>query len=144
MDDFNNSATGRRRLKNHDCPIRDVLDRVGDAWSVLAVFKLDSGPLRFNELKRQIDGISQRMLTVTLRNLERDGLITRTVIPSTPPQVEYALTGIGQSLVIPIRALADWAAQSQPIIQQARDTYDLAVRQRQIEEPAAANEETSA
>jgi DNA-binding HxlR family transcriptional regulator len=143
MDDSTGSVTGRRRLKNHDCPIRDVLDRVGDAWSILAVFKLDNGPLRFNELKRQIDGISQRMLTVTLRNLERDGLITRTVIPSTPPQVEYALTEIGRSLVVPIRALSDWAAQSQSTIQQARDTYDLAAQQRNAGNIAAAHEETS-
>ncbi|TWI57647.1 HxlR family transcriptional regulator [Pseudomonas duriflava] len=146
MGDGNSHATpitGRRRLQHHDCPIRDVLDRVGDAWSILAIFKLGQGPLRFNELKRQISGISQRMLTVTLRNLERDGLVCRTVIPMTPPQVEYALTPIGRSLLVPIQALADWAAQSQPIIQQARDAYDLAAQQHSTPACVTASEETS-
>ena len=79
-------------------PVRLILSRIGDKWSVLIVMALCGGPRRFNELKRSIDGISQRMLTLTLRSMERDGLITREVFPTTPPRVEYALTALGQSL----------------------------------------------
>jgi DNA-binding HxlR family transcriptional regulator len=108
------------------CPIRDVLDRIGDAWSVLVLTTLEPGPERFNQLRRQVEGISQRMLTVTLRHLERDGLVSRTVIPSTPPQVEYALTAMGRSLCIPLKVLADWAGSHQPVIRGARRQYDSA------------------
>lgn len=106
------------------CPIRDVLDRIGDAWSVLVLTTLEPGPLRFNQLRRQVEDISQRMLTVTLRHLERDGLVSRTVIPSTPPQVEYALTAMGRSLCLPLKVLADWAGSHQPVIRGARRLYD--------------------
>jgi DNA-binding HxlR family transcriptional regulator len=82
-----------------------VLDRVGDTWSLLVIINLQEKPVRFNALKRGIEGISQRMLTVTLRSLERDGLIRRTVRPTTPPEVEYALTELGQSIAVPIGAL---------------------------------------
>jgi len=119
--------TGRGRpsaLQEFKCPIRDVLDRVGDAWSVLVVTNLAEGPTRFNELRRRVDGISQRMLTVTLRHLERDGLVSRTVMPTTPPQVEYALTELGHSLCRPLDVLADWAETSQPLIRAARERYD--------------------
>ncbi|HWW99301.1 helix-turn-helix domain-containing protein [Collimonas sp.] len=108
------------------CPVRDVLDRIGDAWSVLVLTTLEPGPQRFNQLRRQVEGISQRMLTVTLRHLERDGLVLRTVIPSTPPQVEYALTDMGRSLCIPLKVLADWAGCHQPVIRGARRQYDNA------------------
>ncbi|HTD04056.1 MULTISPECIES: helix-turn-helix domain-containing protein [Oxalobacteraceae] len=108
------------------CPIRDVLDRIGDAWSVLVITTLEPGPGRFNQLRRQVDGISQRMLTVTLRHLERDGLVSRTVIPSTPPQVEYALTETGRSLCLPLKVLADWAGSHQTVIRGARRQYDVA------------------
>ena len=94
------------------CPIREVLDRVGDTWSVLVIINLKSQPLRFNALRRSIEGISQRMLTVTLRSLERDGLVSRTVRPTTPPEVEYALTGFGHSLAVPVAALGCWAAEN--------------------------------
>lgn len=110
--------------EDHPCPIRDVLDRIGDAWSVLVVITLEKKPTRFNALKRQVDNISQRMLTVTLRHLERDGLISRTVIPSTPPQVEYALTPLGYSLCTPLQVLADWAGGNQTQIRGARRRYD--------------------
>ena len=106
------------------CAVRDVLDRVGDAWSVLVVLRLGESPRRFNELRRQVGGISQRMLTVTLRHLERDGLVARRVIPHTPPQVEYRLTELGRSLLGAIEILAQWAVAHQPEIQTARDTYD--------------------
>jgi DNA-binding HxlR family transcriptional regulator len=108
-----------------DCrAVSDVLARVGDKWSVLAVTRLGSGPLRFNELRRSIGGISQRMLTLTLRGLERDGLITRTVFPTVPPRVEYALTALGRDLLQPVSALGDWALRNQAKIARARDQFD--------------------
>ncbi|WP_370446488.1 winged helix-turn-helix transcriptional regulator [Glaciimonas sp. PCH181] len=112
--------------EDHPCPIRDVLDRIGDAWSVLVMITLEQKPTRFNALRRQVDGISQRMLTVTLRHLERDGLISRTVIPTTPPQVEYALTMLGQSLCTPLQVLTEWAGGHQSAIRGARQQYDVA------------------
>ena len=94
------------------CPaVREVLNRVGDKWSVQVVALLGDGAMRFNELRKSIEGISQRMLTLTVRNLERDGLVTRTVFPEIPPRVEYALTALGHTLLEPITALADWAAE---------------------------------
>ena len=113
-----------RRNQNYDCPIRDVLDRVGDAWSVLVISELAKGPCRFNALRRVIDGISQRMLAVTLRNLERDGLVSRHVHDLKPPQVEYALTERGHSLDKAIRDLALWAERNQPGIRKSREAYD--------------------
>ncbi|MBE1283719.1 MAG: transcriptional regulator [Rhodobacteraceae bacterium] len=115
---------GARRKLDYDCPIRDVLDRVGDAWSVLTIIELSKGPCRFNALRRVIDGISQRMLSVTLRQLERDGLVSRTVLPTAPPQVEYALTDRGHSLFHAIGALSDWAVEHQPGIRASRQLYD--------------------
>jgi DNA-binding HxlR family transcriptional regulator len=104
--------------------IREVLDRVGDKWSVLLVVLLTDGPRRFNDLRRSIDGISQRMLTHTLKALERDGLVTRTVYSTVPPKVEYALTELGNTLLEPITALADWARGNGVAMQQARARYD--------------------
>lgn len=115
---------GARRKLEYDCPIRDVLDRVGDAWSVLTILELAKGPCRFNALRRVIEGISQRMLSVTLRQLERDGLVMRTVLPTAPPQVEYALTDRGQSLFRAIGALNEWAVENQPRIRASRRLYD--------------------
>lgn len=109
---------------NHQCPIRDVLDRMGDAWSLLVMLELSRGPCRFNALRRVVDGISQRMLAVTLRHLERDGLISRQVLPLSPPQVEYALTGLGGSLIARVNLLRDWAVEHQPQVWQARAAYD--------------------
>lgn len=107
-----------------DCGIRDVLDRIGDTWSVLVVVELASGPRRFSELQRAIDGVSQRMLTLTLRRLERDGLLSRSVHPSIPPQVTYTLTGPGRSLTHLVKALADWSLAHRPLIADARAAYD--------------------
>jgi DNA-binding HxlR family transcriptional regulator len=104
--------------------VRDVLDRVGDKWSVLLVVLLTDGPRRFSDLRRSIDGISQRMLTHTLKALERDGLVTRTVYPTIPPRVEYALTDLGTTLLGPITALAEWARGNGMAIQAARARYD--------------------
>ena len=104
--------------------VSDVLARVGDKWSVLVVTRLGQGPMRFNELRRTIDGISQRMLTLTLRGLERDGLITRTVFPTIPPRVDYALTPLGRDLLNPVSALGAWAVRNQPKIARARERFD--------------------
>jgi len=107
------------------CPaVREVLNRIGDKWSVQIVALLGGGPQRFGELKRAIEGISQRMLTLTLRGLERDGLVTRTVFPEIPPRVDYELTKLGKTLLEPIEALAAWAAQYRTAIQAARDKFD--------------------
>jgi DNA-binding HxlR family transcriptional regulator len=104
--------------------VREVLNRVGDKWSVLIVQLLADGPKRFSELRRTIEGISQRMLTLTLKGLERDGLVTRTVYPTIPPRVEYQLTDLGRTLRKPIQSLAKWAQENRERIQQSRDRYD--------------------
>jgi DNA-binding HxlR family transcriptional regulator len=115
------APTGRTPL----CPVRDILDRVGDKWSILAILFLGRhGTLRFNELKRNIDGVSQRMLTVTLRSLERDGLLTRRVYPEVPPRVEYELTALGRSLLEQVLGLAGWANGQMEAIVAARSRYD--------------------
>lgn len=108
------------------CPaVREVLNRVGDKWSVQIVALLGDGPMRFSELRRSIEGISQRMLTLTLRGLERDGLVTRTVFPEIPPRVDYELTRLGKTLLEPISALAEWAEQYRTSIQEARERFDV-------------------
>ncbi len=108
-----------------DCrAISDVLARVGDKWSVLVVTRLGERPMRFNELRRSIGGISQRMLTLTLRGLERDGLVTRTVFPTIPPRVDYELTALGRDLLEPVSALGAWAIRNQPKIARAREKFD--------------------
>ena len=108
-----------------DCrAVASVLARVGDKWSVLLIMMLGDGPKRFNELKRMIGGISQRMLTLTLRGLERDGLITRTVFPTIPPRVDYELTDLGRGLAKPVQALGQWAFEHRREIEGARTTFD--------------------
>jgi DNA-binding HxlR family transcriptional regulator len=108
-----------------DCRgVASVLARVGDKWSVFVIMQLGGGPRRFNELKRMIGGISQRMLTLTLRGLERDGLVTRTVFPTIPPRVDYELTDLGHGLSTPVKALGVWAHEHQPEIENARTRFD--------------------
>jgi DNA-binding HxlR family transcriptional regulator len=108
-----------------DCRgVASVLARVGDKWSVFVIMQLGSGPRRFNELKRMIGGISQRMLTLTLRGLERDGLVTRTIFPTIPPRVDYELTDLGRGLSKPVEALGRWALEHQPEIEGARVRFD--------------------
>lgn len=107
-----------------ECPITDVLHRVGDKWSMLTVIMLsDHGTLRFNELHQLIDTISQRMLTVTLKTLEADGLVSRRMYPQIPPKVEYTLTHLGESLVPPLMVLYDWANTSMPAIKASRESF---------------------
>lgn len=114
-------------LKHAGCRnVAPVLNRVGDKWSMLIVMILSDGPKRFSELKRTIDNISQRMLTLTLRGLERDGLVSRTVTPTIPPRVDYELTELGRSLREPVRALGDWAIAHIDCIRSAQQRFDAA------------------
>lgn len=106
------------------CPVRDVLDRIGDKWSVLMLLVLSDGPLRFGALRRAVPDISQRMLTQTLRDLQRDGLVDRTVHPTVPPSVEYALTSLGRSLLGPLSGLVEWADGHHAEIRAARAVFD--------------------
>jgi len=114
----------RPRTQDHSCAIRDVLDRIGDAWSYLVIMQLRLGPCRFNALTRVIDGISPRMLTVTLRRLERDGLVSRTILDTSPPQVDYALTDRGTTLHQAMAVLVDWAETNQPGVRESRAAFD--------------------
>ncbi len=128
-----------RNTKLHSresCPaVRDVLNRVGDKWSVQIVALLGDGTMRFSELRRSIEGISQRMLTLTLRGLERDGLIERTVFPEIPPRVEYELTRLGKTLLEPIQGLAEWADRYRTSIQDARIQYDGRAKKKKVAMP---------
>ena len=111
---------------NHYCPVTDVIDRISDKWSVHTIIMLGkSDKLRFGELKKGIHGISQRMLTVTLKHLERDGLLTRTVYPQIPPKVEYKLTDLGRSLLGQLVSLSEWAAENMNQVLRAREDYIL-------------------
>ena len=114
-------------ILDEDCPIREVLDRVGDKWSSLIVVRLGQRTHRFNELHRAINGISQRMLTLTLRALVRDGLVSRTVYPTVPPRVHYVLTELGRTLLPAIIALHEWAVAHRDDIRQARADHDDAL-----------------
>lgn len=104
--------------------VLDVLDRIGDKWTVMVVGVLSEGPVRFNAMMRLIEGVSHRMLTLTLRGLERDGLVKRTAYPTIPPKVEYELTVLGHSLIEPLRSLSGWAMQNRAVIEQARQEFD--------------------
>src|SRR3954454_19746082 len=106
------------------CELRNILDRIAEKWSLLVIFVLADGTRRFSELRREIDGISQRMLTLTLRQLEREGLVTRTVFPVVPPRVDYQLTPLGSTLLDTIQSLVAWAGQHGHEIRRARDAYD--------------------
>ena len=108
-----------------DCrAVSEVLSRVGDKWTILVVGELGQGPKRFNEIRRALGSISQRMLTLTLRGLERDGLVTRTVFPTVPPRVDYELTRLGRSLLEPVSGIGLWARQNRERIQEARRRFD--------------------
>jgi DNA-binding HxlR family transcriptional regulator len=124
------------KLKSYsvnECPIRDVLDRVGDRWSMLILYTLaQNGTLRFSALKATIDDISQRMLAQTLRRLEQDGLLSRTVYPTNPPRVDYALTPLGKSLLEPMRELVKWAKQNHRRVLEARKSYVPPPRQQAL------------
>jgi DNA-binding HxlR family transcriptional regulator len=118
------TASDRPHLPGDCRAVSSVLARVGDKWSVLIVMMLSDGPRRFNEIKRIVGGISQRMLTLTLRGLERDGLVTRTIYPTIPPRVDYELTELGHSLRQPVDALGRWVLAHLEEIEGARQRFD--------------------
>lgn len=122
---FRTKADEARSLDQARCPVRDVLDRVGDKWSLLILIALSHAPQRFSALQRDVGDISKRMLTQSLRTLERDGLVSRRVFPTKPPSVEYALTAMGESSLVPVVTLVDWASAHHDAIRDARQHYDL-------------------
>src|SRR3954469_22944755 len=115
---------GNLHLPDECRAVSEGLSRVGDKWTVLVVTTLGDDPKRFNELRRALGSISQRMLTLTLRALERDGLVLRTVTPSVPPRVDYQLTELGHSLLVPVNSLADWARSNIAAMENARSRFD--------------------
>ncbi|MFE7960359.1 MULTISPECIES: winged helix-turn-helix transcriptional regulator [unclassified Streptomyces] len=119
-----NTGVTPQVVNAHACPVREVLDRVAGKWSVQILVAAAHGPIRFTELERGIEGISRRMLTLTLRQLERDGLVTRTVHPTVPPRVEYALTPVARELHETLQRLTDWAERNRQYIAEARAAYD--------------------
>lgn len=118
----------RHPHNTEDCrAVSEILQRVGDKWTVLVVGKLGEGTMRFNELRAAVGGISQKMLTTTLRGLERDGFVTRTVFPTIPPRVDYALTDLGHELLVPVSALGEWARINTVRVTEARQRFDAAL-----------------
>ena len=101
----------------------DTLARISDKWTVTVVGALSEGPIRYSEIRHRIEGISQRMLTLTLKGLEQDGLVTRTMYPTIPPRVDYELTELGRKLIVPLRALAEWARENRPAMLAAREAF---------------------
>jgi DNA-binding HxlR family transcriptional regulator len=134
------SSVRKVDLHSDSCQaVTETLDRIGDKWTVLVVGVLEEGPLRYNEIRRAIDGISQRMLTLTLKELERDGLVTRTMYPTIPPRVDYELTQLGRNLMTPLRSLYDWAVKHRSAMLAARKRFAekerLAAGQRRFTTP---------
>ena len=107
-------------------PMADVLAQIGGKWTIYIIGQLSAGPRRFSELKRQIEGVSQKMLTSTLRDLEKDGFVTRTVTPSIPPRVDYELTDMGRELRVPLSVIGAWAKANSSRVQAAREAYEIA------------------
>jgi len=101
----------------------ETLARIGDKWTVMVVGALSKGPIRYNEIRRRVEGISQRMLTLTLKGLEQDGLVTRTMYPTIPPRVDYELTKLGRKLIVPLQALSEWARENRPAMLAAREAF---------------------
>ncbi len=116
---------GTKNVTGNCMAVHEVLSQIGDKWTVLVVRALNDGPRRFSELKRDVDGISQRMLTLTLKTLERDGFVTRTVYPTIPPRVDYELTALGHSLSEPLGVIAQWAITNRQRIVDARVVFDM-------------------
>ena len=122
-----NSSFERGDAFDPDCPTRLVLDRIGDKWTVLVVAALSTGTLRFTELRARVGSVAPKVLTQTLRALERDGVLTRTVYAQVPPRVEYRLTDLGHSLAAPIAAIQDWAESHVGQVLTARENYDMTI-----------------
>lgn len=115
-----------------DCPTQQFLDIIGNKWTVIVIYCLAYSPKRYRQIERKIEGISQKMLTQTLKNLERHGLVERTVYPEIPPKVEYALTSLGETLIESLVALADWSDSYFPQVKAARDRYDRSINDKEI------------
>lgn len=128
MTDRHPAVTDQRTFSADECTVKDVLERVGDKWTILVLAALEGRPWGFRELQRAIDGISQRMLTVSLRRLERDGLVSRIVLSTRPPRVEYSLTDLGRSLTVPLRSVAQWAEANRALITANRRSWDADTR----------------
>ncbi|MDP3736978.1 MAG: helix-turn-helix domain-containing protein [Hyphomonadaceae bacterium] len=118
-------ARGTHHVTESCRPVTEILQLIGDKWTVLVVRALYDGSRRFSEIRRDMPAVSQRMLTLTLRNLERNGLVTRTVTPSIPPRVDYELTKLGRSLEVPLRGLGEWAADNSTALDAARAKFDV-------------------
>jgi len=125
MEDGTAASLGNSCYTDEAVEVRQILNRVGDKWSILVIARLERGSLRFTELRREVEGISQRMLALTVRQLERDGLVTRTVYPVVPPKVEYELTDLGATLLESVRGLVSWAMLHRAEVAAARAEYDL-------------------
>ena len=136
---FSSPALNRvLRLNLRPCrALADVLSRVGDKWTIFVVGLLSERSTRFNELRRTVGAISQRMLTLTLKGLERDGLVTRTVYPTTPPRVDYELTELGRTLIDPLKTLHAWSTENRAPIETARLRYDSAQKRKAAPKPRA-------
>jgi DNA-binding HxlR family transcriptional regulator len=123
---MNENSFEKKFRKNENCPVRTVLDRFGDKWSMLVLLILgENDKLRFSELNKKIGDVSQKMLTVTLRTLESDGLVKRTIFPEVPPRVEYEITALGKTLVPHLHSLSDWAEENLFAIQKSRKEYKV-------------------
>lgn len=109
-------------------PVSEALAKIGDKWTILIAMELEDGPKRFSSLQRSVEGISQRMLALTLRGLERDGLVERTVFPTKPPSVEYALSDLGKEMAVPVKALGSWVTENLVRIEKARLKFDAAAK----------------
>jgi DNA-binding HxlR family transcriptional regulator len=125
MVDTNTAVRAPEASNPHEAcnAVVETLARIGDKWTVMVVGALSKGPIRYNEIRRRVEGISQRMLTLTLKGLEQDGLVTRTMYPTIPPRVDYELTELGRKLIVPLRALAKWARQNRPAMLAAREAF---------------------
>jgi DNA-binding HxlR family transcriptional regulator len=125
MADTNTAVRAPEALNPHaDCKAEvETLARIGDKWTVMVVGALSEGAIRYNEIRRRVEGISQRMLTLTLKGLEQDGLVTRTMYPTIPPRVDYELTELGRKLIVPLRALSKWARENRPAMLAAREAF---------------------
>ena len=125
MVDTNTAVRAPEALNPHAACKAEVetLARIGDKWTVMVVGALSEGPIRYNEIRRRVEGISQRMLTLTLKGLEQDGLVTRTMYPTIPPRVDYELTTLGRKLIVPLQALYEWARENRPAMLAAREAF---------------------
>ena len=126
MVDTNTAVRAQEALNPHaacKAEVVETLALIGDKWTVMVVGALSKGPIRYNEIRRRVEGISQRMLTLTLKGLERDGIVTRTMYPTIPPRVDYELTELGRKLIVPLKALSKWARDNRPAMLAAREAF---------------------